>query len=334
MSEAPRPPPSPHRGEGGGGGAARAIAVVVALALVASSASAAETLRVAKAQAFAYSFVPLDIGIELGFFARRGLAIEASQLDGSGKMHQAMAAGSIDIALGAGSDMAFIVKGAAEKAVAALAGPPLEMILVVRPDAPIASPADLKGRVAGVSAAASLTGWLVRELSRQQGWGPDGINIFIGSVPARWAALKTREIDATLVDLGSGLQAERGGYGRILLHFGDIVKVFQIHAIYATNAVIAAHPDAVRGFLAGWFETIAFMRANKAKTVEIASRVSGHDADLMSRSYDDVMPEFSDDGRFDRAALAVLRRSFVELELLDHEPDMAQLYTEALLPPK
>jgi ABC-type nitrate/sulfonate/bicarbonate transport system substrate-binding protein len=216
--------------------------------------------------------------------------------------------------------------------VAALAGPPLEMILVVRPDGPIKTVADLKGRVAGVSAAASLTGWLIRELSRQEGWGPEGINIFVASVPARWAALKTREIDGTLVDLGSGLQAERGGYGRILLHFGDIVKVFQIHAIYATDAVLAAHPDAVRGFLAGWFETIAFMRANKAKTVEIAARVTGNDADLMSRSYDDVMPEFSDDGRFDQAALKVLARSFVELKLLDHEPDMTPFYTEALLP--
>jgi NitT/TauT family transport system substrate-binding protein len=308
------------------------IVLALALALAAASAHAAQTLRVAKAQAYAYAFLPLDIGMELGVFARHGLALEASQLDGSGKMHQAMAAGSIDIALGAGSDMAFIAKGAQEHAVAALAGPPLEMILVVRPDGPIKAIADLKGHVAGVSAAASLTGWLVRELSRQEGWGPDGIDIFIGSVPARWAALKTREIDATLVDLGSGLQAERGGYGRILLHFGDIVKVFQIHAIYATNAVLAAKPDAVRGFLAAWFETIAFMRANKAKTVEIAARVSGHDADLMSRSYDDVMPEFSDDGRFDRAALAVLARSFVELQLLDREPDMTPFYTEALLP--
>lgn len=329
MTPGPRPR-SPGRGEG----LARAIVILVALALIAAPARAAETLRVAKAQAFAYAFLPLDIGIEMGFFAKRGLAIEASQLDGSGKMHQAMAAGSIDIALGAGSDMAFIAKGADEKAIAALAGPPLEMILVVSPDSPIKSPADLKGRVAGVSAAASLTGWLIRELSRQHGWGPDGIDIFVGSVPARWVALRTREIDATLVDLGSGFQAERGGYGRILLHFGDIVKVFQIHAIYATNAVLAAHPDAVRAFLAGWFETVAFMRADKAKTVEIASRVTGNDADLMSRSYDDVMPEFSADGRFDRAALVVLQRSFVELELLDHEPDMAPLYTEALLPAK
>jgi ABC-type nitrate/sulfonate/bicarbonate transport system substrate-binding protein len=42
-------------------------------------------------------------------------------------------------------------------------------VLVVRPDAPIASPADLKGRTIGVTGL-SLTGWLVSEVSRQQGW--------------------------------------------------------------------------------------------------------------------------------------------------------------------
>ena len=44
------------------------------------------------------------------------------------------------------------------------------------------------------------------------------------------------------------------------------------------------------------------------------------------------MPMFSDDGRFDPKALAVLRHSFVELGLLPTEPDMSKLYTENFLP--
>jgi NitT/TauT family transport system substrate-binding protein len=304
----------------------------LAFILVAGPARAAETIRVAKAQAYAYAFLPLDIGIDTGIFRRNGVEIEASQLDGSGKIHQAMAAESIDIALGAGSDMAFVFKGSPELAVAALAGPPLEMTLVVRPDEPINTAADLKGKIIGVSAAASLTGWLIRELSRQQGWGPEGLKVFAGSVPARWAAMSTKEIDGIAVDLGSGLVAERKGFGRILLHFGDLVTDFQIHAIYATNKIIASHPDAVRGFLKGWFETIAFMRANKTQTVAIAVKVTGFDSDILARSYDEVMPEMSDDGKFNPNALAVLSRSFVELNLLDKEPDMSKLYTERFLP--
>jgi hypothetical protein len=44
------------------------------------------------------------------------------------------------------------------------------------------------------------------------------------------------------------------------------------------------------------------------------------------------MPMFSDTGRFDPKALAVLRKSFVEMKTLPEEPDMGKLYTEAFLP--
>jgi hypothetical protein len=44
------------------------------------------------------------------------------------------------------------------------------------------------------------------------------------------------------------------------------------------------------------------------------------------------MSEFSDTGKFDPQALAVLRRSFVEMGTLSSEPDMSKLYTEAFLP--
>jgi hypothetical protein len=41
---------------------------------------------------------------------------------------------------------------------------------------------------------------------------------------------------------------------------------------------------------------------------------------------------FSLDGRFDPKALAVTERTFSDLALLDHTPDMKTLYTEEFLP--
>ena len=48
--------------------------------------------------------------------------------------------------------------------------------------------------------------------------------------------------------------------------------------------------------------------------------------------YTELMPMFSDTGRFDPKALAVLRKSFVEMKTLPEEPDMSRLTTEAFLP--
>jgi NitT/TauT family transport system substrate-binding protein len=314
----------------------RTILALLATLLLVTSASAAEKLKVGKAVPEAFSFVPLDIGIKKGFFQKYGVEPESIAFAGDAKMQQAMAAGSIDLALGSGPAMAFIVKGAPVKAIAAMAGPPLLLTLVVRKDdASIKSPADLKGKRVSVSTVGSLTYWLVSETSRQQGWGPNGIDIApMGVAQPQIAALKRKDIDGMVTDISTALDMERSGDGRILMRFGDIVKDFHIHVIFATNKDIAEKPDALRGFLKGWLETIHFMRANKAETVDIAKDVIGKDPDITSRTYDTLMPMFSDDGRFNPKALAVLAKSYVELKVLNSEPDPKQLYTETFLPAK
>jgi len=96
---------------------------------------------------------------------------------------------------------------------------------------------------------------------------------------------------------------------------------------------MAKRPDVLRRFLAAWFATIDFMQANKDATVKIDMKADGiPEADIASETYDTVMPMFSHDGHFDPAALAVVQKAMVELQLLPTEPDMTPLYTEAFLP--
>src|SRR5262245_1197809 len=291
-----------------------AMALALA-ALFMSPAGAAEKLRVGKAVPEAFSFVPLDIGMRKGFFAKHGLEIESIAFAGDARMQQAMASDSLDIALGSGPAMAFIAKGAPIKAVTAMAGPPLLLAIVVRPDGPKTA-ADLKGKTVSVSTAGSLTYWLVSETSRRQGWGPTGINIApMGAMPGQIAALKRGDIDGTIMDIANAFDLEKKGEARVLVRFRDI-KDFHIHVIFATEKAIAGKPAVVRNFLKGWFETIAFMRTHKADTVKIAMEVMEKDQDISSRVYDELMPMFSNTGRFDKAALTTLSKSYVELKIL------------------
>jgi NitT/TauT family transport system substrate-binding protein len=313
----------------------RTLAVIAGFALAAMAfstpAAAADKLRVGKAVAEAFSFTPPDIGLRTGIFQKNNIELELIAFAGDARMQQAAAADSIDILLGSGPAMAFIVKGAPIKGVAAMAGPPLLLAIVVRPDGP-KTIADLKGKTVSVSTAGSLTYWLVSETARRQGWGPTGIKIApMGAMPGQLAALKRGDIDGAIMDVGNAFDLEKRGEGRILVRFADI-KDFHIHVIFATDKAIATKPAVVRNFLKGWFETIAFMRANKAETVKIAMQVMDKDEAITSRVYDELMPMFSDTGRFDAKALATLSKSYVELKLLPSEPDMSKLYTEALLP--
>ena len=312
---------------------ARFALVLAGLATVTMTtpAAAADKLRVGKAVPEAFSFVPPDVGMRNGIFQKNNVELELTAFAGDARMQQAAAADSIDILLGSGPAMAFIMKGAPIKGVAAMAGPPLLLAIVVKPDGP-KTVADLKDKTVSVSTAGSLTYWLVSETSRRHGWGPNGIKIApMGAMPGQIAALKRGDIDGTIMDIGNAFDLEKKGEARILVRFTDI-KDFHIHVIFATDKAIAGKPQVVRNFLKGWFETIAFMRSHKAETVKVAKEVMEKDEDVSGRVYDELMPMFSDTGRFDKAALATLSKSYVELKLLPSEPDMSKLYTEAFLP--
>ena len=297
------------------------------------STAPAETLRVGKAGRDAFSFVPADVGARTGIFKRHGVDIEISSFGGDARLQQAMAADGIDVGLGSGPGLAFIVKGSPVKGIAAMAGPPLLFALVVRNDAAVATLDDLRGRKVGVSTVGSVTSWIISEVSRQKGWGYDGMaQVPIGDDANRIAALKTRSIDGAIVNLAQALNFVQRGEGKVLLRFGELVKDFHIHVIFATDKAIAGKPEALRGFLKGWFQTISFMRTHRNETVEIAKDVMGTDVQTTNGIYDELMPMFSDTGRFDPKALAVLRKSFVEMKTLPEEPDMGKLYTEAFLP--
>jgi ABC-type nitrate/sulfonate/bicarbonate transport system substrate-binding protein len=308
-----------------------AFVLAALAAAMATPAAAADKLRVGKAVPEAFSFVPPDVGMRNGIFQKKNVELELTAFAGDARMQQAAAADSIDILLGSGPAMAFIAKGSPIKGVAAMAGPPLLLAIVVRPNGP-KTVADLKGKTVSVSTAGSLTYWLVSETARRHGWGPNGITIApMGAMPGQIAALKRGDIDGTIMDIGNAFDLEKKGEARILVRFTDI-KDFHIHVIFATDKAIASKPEIVRNFLKGWFETIAFMRSHKADTVKVAKEVMEKDEDISGRVYDELMPMFSNTGRFDKAALATLSKSYVELKLLPSEPDMSKLYTEAFLP--
>src|SRR5260370_41988902 len=110
------------------------------------SPTAADTLRVGKAGREAFSFVPVDVGAEVGIFKKHGLDVEISSFGGEAKLQQGMAADSVDIALSSGPGLAFIAKGSPIKRVAAMAGPPLLIALLVRNDDVVKTGAALKGK--------------------------------------------------------------------------------------------------------------------------------------------------------------------------------------------
>lgn len=325
-------PVAASRNAGPGWRAALIAAMLMVLAGIGPA--AAETLRVGKVVAQNFGFVPLNVGVAEGYFKAQGLTIDEFDFGGGAKQLQAVTAGSIDIAIGGGTDMAFIVKGVPETAVAAITTSPAFMAFIVGADSTAQTADDLKGKKIGVTTAGSLTRWLVDELNRVKGWGSDGaVPIAIGGqLSTELAALKTHEIDAFVDAPAIGYQLEAEKAGRLLFPVSDYVHAFDLFTISASDALIAKNPGAVRRFLTAWFEAVSFMKTHKTATVAIARKITGFSPAVEDREYDLLMPRFSTDGKFDRDGLAKLKASFTDLKILPSPPDMSKLYTEKFLP--
>jgi ABC-type nitrate/sulfonate/bicarbonate transport system substrate-binding protein len=294
---------------------------------------AADPLRVGKPQSEIFSFVPLDVGIQEGIFEKHGIEVESFDLGGAAKLQQALTAEGIDVGLGSGPALSFIAKGAPQLGIASMAGPPLVLTLIVAKDGPVKTVADLKGKTVSISSPGGVLEWMVRQLSQREGWGNDGIAMIgLGTDSAQIAALRTGQIVGMPMDIGVASKLEDEGIARILVRFGDIAPTFIMHVIFATDDAIAKRPEDLKKFLAGWFETIRFMKANKAEAVRIGASVMHLSPETEGRVYDAAMPMFSETGRFDPKATAILAKSFVELKMLPQEPDMTKLYTEKFLP--
>ncbi len=315
--------------------ATRASGVVVALALSHATAFALDTVRLGKAVPNSFAFGAAEVGIQAKMFEQEGIDLTVTVFQGDAKLQQGLAAGGVDVGLGSGPGMGFRVKGAPAVAVAAMYGPPANLALVLPMNTPVKTIADLKGKRIGVTTTGSLTEWLVRELSRQQGWGNDGIQVLaLGGVPARLAAIQRGELDGLVIESATGYELEKEGRARNFLLFGDIAKDFYTHVIYATDEMIDKRPELLKRFLRGWFKTIAFMKTHKDFVVTSEAKTVAVTPDIASKIYDAQMAGFSTDGSWNPAAIDVIRHSLKELGILDSVPDAKLLYNDKFVPVK
>jgi ABC-type nitrate/sulfonate/bicarbonate transport system substrate-binding protein len=309
--------------------------LLVASLFVSGAAQANDRVRVGRAQASAWTFLPLDIGVEQGLFAKQGIEIEHAELAGDAKLQQGLVAGSVDFGLGSGPGMAFAAKGSPVVAVAAFAGPPRNIAAIVLNNSGLEKVADLKGKAIAVSTTGSLSDWLAKQMAIQEGWGQDGIRaVPLGAIPTSIAALKTRQVDAVVLAAEAGFRLEEQNEGHVLASMDRYAPNFITHVVFAQKSLVATNPDLVRRFLRGFFDAIAFLKTHREETSRLAERLLLHSPSLARRVYDLEASMFIDDGRFEAAAVATLKRSFIDMKTLRSEPADAELFTTQFVPLK
>jgi NitT/TauT family transport system substrate-binding protein len=313
------------------------VAVLLSAALIGGvqNAAALDKIRAGKAVAADWGFLPLDIGKEMGIYAKYGIDLDIVSFAGDAKLVQGLNSDSVDVGLASGPAMAFSAKGAAMIAVAAFDGAPRNFAVIVGPDSPLHSMADLRGKQIAVTTVGSLTEWLGKRIALTEGWGADGLHtVALGAPDAELAALRTHQVDGVIAVTQLGYVLEDKKEGRILAILERYAPKCHSHVIEVRTALIADKPELVDRFLKGFFASIAFMKANKAKTSEIAQCVLNQSATVVDRTYDNEIGILIADGQFDPQAIATLKESFTATGMLTESPPDSQLYTTRFLPVK
>jgi NitT/TauT family transport system substrate-binding protein len=185
-----------------------ALATVSALCLLASRGNAQEKVRIA------YGSVSVQSGLmwiakDKGFFAKYGLAPEIIYIPGGSTNIQVLVSGSLDFSQLTGAPGAAANLSGADIVYIAAFLNKLNYQLVTRPE--VKSPEQLKGKKLGVSRFGSAADFGLRAMLKRLGVDPakDVAILQIGDEPARLAAVKSGNIDGTVMNAPFGVEAER-----------------------------------------------------------------------------------------------------------------------------
>jgi NitT/TauT family transport system substrate-binding protein len=311
----------------------RAWTILVAALAIATPARADDAVRAGTPEPTAFIFSALDVGINSGIFKKHGLEVTRIDFAGGAKLHQAMAAGALDVIVGTGSDLLFLAKGAPERAVGAYGNDLASLSLQARADDTVGTLADTRGKTVGTTTAGSFSTWIARQISIHQGWGPDGFKIaYLGAQSGMVAGLMARNVDAIVGTTAGGMLLQKEGRVRILATADGMVPDFISNMLYASEPMMKDHPDVLRRFLAGWYETMRFMQTNKAETLRLTQPDTKLPDDIASAIYDKEAPLYFTDGHFSRKKLAAVKQSLIDTGVVQSMPPDDALIDETFLP--
>lgn len=260
------------------------LAVVVALLVTTAAVAAATPLKVSLGIVTVSSQMALDIAATQGIFARHGFDVEVHPLASGAQANQALAANQVDWSAG----------GIESTIIAASAGLPFKpyamyakggdsLGLLVRRDAKIGSPVDLKGKriavVAGTASAQGLSDLL--QANHIEDADVRRVNANFGTMGQM---LASGAVDG-MVGLEPFLTVTQDRLGDsvvLLTRFGRYVQGGGFFLI--SDRWAAAHPDQIEPAVEALAEALQFIRHHPDAAAHLVAPFLNTDADVIARS--------------------------------------------------
>ena len=286
------------------------VAILSVLVIAPSIVVAAEEIKIASTGA-GLSTLPLEIAARKGFFRDEGFEALTITMRANIAVN-ALLTRSIEFATPSTSAINAASAGLPVKTVGVLLGRP-DYFLTVKRD--VKTVRDLKGKRIAIGSFGAAADLALRTVAKHEGLDPDRdlIRLQMGGAAARYAALMSGSVDATILTLPYNLQAEKAGY-RDLLWFGERLEL-PLAGLAVRDETIQKNPKQVYGVIKAVFRAMAFAGANREETIQMLVNWLRLDREVAAKSYELGKRSWADGGVVSDAAVQTLvDQSMLELK--------------------
>jgi NitT/TauT family transport system substrate-binding protein len=277
------------------------------------------------------------VGIAKGFFKAAGIDI-TGVINGEGGGGSVRALIASDLGYGETSPaagIAAIAQGQDLKIVDIGSRSLADNVIIVMPNSPIKTMADLKGKKFGISNPKSLGEMTAVIAAEKVGLNPNDVQrVALGNLSGALTALENGVVDATSIP--GILFMMRGGESKYHVIMGPKdLPLLPPAAGFATGDLMKNHPDKLRALLAGRREAVKFIYEHTADAAKILEQVYAPlpPADVDTMMKDLVEAKFYSEGRIEMPLLETTVRAMKYVGVLDNDIDLSKFYDASFLPP-
>lgn len=307
------------------------IAIALLLSIGASKPEAAAKDYLAYISDSPDSSVVYWVAKDAGFFKKHGLDLEMVFMSGSTRGIQGLISGDLSFAAAVGPSVINGKLAGGDIAIFSSVGNTLPYYIVGKSE--FKSPEELKGRSAAVHIPGTAADFALRLALKRVGIAYRDIKaIMVGGAPGRFAALKTGQVDFTVVTESGKIDAERSGF-KVVIDMAKLNVPFQFACTATTGKIIRQNPELVRRMARSLAEAVHYFKTHKDESIKIMQRYTlGQSRAVLEGSYsayrdllvEDLYPTMEGlkntlevQASFDPKAAKAKAEDFVDLRFVD-----------------